>query len=290
MRPTLITLASALALAAAAPAAAQTVASAANIQWRINQIQTDIQAGVQAGTLTRVEAQTLRERLRLLRQTERQYAANGLTLAERRTLQSRIATLRSEVQIASRDSDIRYGQRDRMDANRDGYDDRDTDRDGRWEDNVDSRYADTTRIDANRDGYDDRDYDRDGRWDDDVRDRDYAQNDWIDRNRDGYDDRDYDRDGRSDGDTYAQGGPYNADDSCAFQRDRGGVAGAIDNVLGRDRCYTVGQRVSGRLDAVPSRHRDRFRDSSSVYYGYGDDRVYEVDTRTNVIRRVYRVD
>ncbi|HEX8467525.1 MAG TPA: hypothetical protein VF620_06950, partial [Allosphingosinicella sp.] len=108
---------------------------------------------------------------------------------ERADLQQRIASLRQGIRMAERSGDSRYGRdedrydrdddrygrgddrygrdddrygRDvdsRYDRNNDGWDDRDSNRDGRWD--VDSRY------DSNRDGYDDRDHDRDGRWDDD---------------------------------------------------------------------------------------------------------------------------
>jgi hypothetical protein len=58
------------------------------------------------------------------------------------------------------DRDGRYSRGDDMyDRNNDGWDDRDGNRDGRWD--VDARN------DSNRDGWDDRDYNRDGRWDND---------------------------------------------------------------------------------------------------------------------------
>jgi len=51
---------------------------------------------------------------------------------------------------------------------RDGrWEDRRDGRDGRWEDRRDGRYESSGRIDSNRDGYDDRDLNRDGRIDSD---------------------------------------------------------------------------------------------------------------------------
>ena len=66
-----------------------------------------------------------------------------------------------------------YGQ-GMLDRNNDGYDDRDYDRDGRWDDDQ-ARYGQSERMDRNNDGYDDRDYDRDGRWDDDYQNGAYQQ-------------------------------------------------------------------------------------------------------------------
>lgn len=112
------------------------VVAGANIVNRIANVQMEIRAGVQAGTISRAEAQPLREQLRQLRQLQRRYSANGLTNVERQDLQRRIQTLRQQVRYASRANvGNRYGSADWIDRNRDGYDDRDTDRDGIWTDN-----------------------------------------------------------------------------------------------------------------------------------------------------------
>jgi hypothetical protein len=114
----------------------------------------------------------LREQLRQLTRLERQYSINGLTSSERYALQQRLNELRRQIQVVDRggngrwDADDRYG--DYYDRDRDGWDDRDLDRDGRWD--TDSRY------DNDRDGWDDRDRDRDGRWEDDVNDGGYRSN------------------------------------------------------------------------------------------------------------------
>ncbi|HEY0625110.1 MAG TPA: hypothetical protein VGD10_00095 [Allosphingosinicella sp.] len=135
MRSTIFTMAAVSALAIGVPAAAQT--ANANIVNRIGNLQTQIQAGVQAGTITRAEAQPLRQQYRQLRDLERQYSANGLTQTERRDLQTRIQNLREQIRFAARNDATRYGNSGFIDANRDGWDDRDANRDGR----IDATYG-----------------------------------------------------------------------------------------------------------------------------------------------------
>jgi hypothetical protein len=299
MKLLLTAMTAACAIAAAAPAAAQyanaNARGAVGISNRIANLESRLQAGIQAGLIDRTEAFSLRQELRALRRLERQYSRNGLSQQERMDLQARIRDLRADLRLADGrtgradrwtnwddDDDDRYSAR--IDRNNDGWDDRDHDRDGRWDDDVgDGRYS--ARIDRNNDGWDDRDYDRDGRWDDDVGDGRYSAR--IDRNNDGWDDRDYDRDGRWDDDVGAgQGGPYE-EIQCSS---RGGLGGVIDTVLGRDSCLRVGQRVSGNLGAVPYEHRGRFRDGNGVYFRSDGRVVYEVDARTNTVLRVYALE
>src|SRR3712207_6030045 len=64
MTKALMALASASAVALATPAMSQSMNS--NVGLRIDRIQADIQAGVQNGTITRAEAQPLREQYRQL--------------------------------------------------------------------------------------------------------------------------------------------------------------------------------------------------------------------------------
>jgi hypothetical protein len=194
MKKILLSMAAVSALAIGAPVAAQYQNQGygngnyqanvnGNVAARIGQLQARIQAGVQSGAISRQEAQPLRQQLRQLTQLERQYSINGLSGQERADLQQRIRNLRQQIQYAEGgrgrfnderygNNEGRYGTSDRVDRDRDGYDDRDYDRDGRWDDD---RYGSSDRIDQNRDGYDDRDYDRDGRWDDDVNDGRYEQ-------------------------------------------------------------------------------------------------------------------
>lgn len=153
MKKVLLSMAAVGALAAAAPAVAQTnynSGGAVAIDTRIAQLESRLQAGIQARVIDRAEAQDLRMQLRELRRLDRQYSMNGLTRTERADLQARIRDLRADMRLADGgrfDRDNRYGS---------------------WEDReYDDRYS--SRVDRNRDGWDDRDSDRDGRWDDDNR-------------------------------------------------------------------------------------------------------------------------
>jgi hypothetical protein len=233
------------ALAIAMPAAAQ-ISGQANagggmgISNRIAQLDARLSAGVQAGEINRTEAQRLRPQLRELRRLERQYSVNGLNQQERMDLQQRIRTLRQDIRVADGgryDRDNRYGN---------------------WVDDGDDQYS--ARVDRNRDGWDDRDIDRDGRWDDDVR---------------------------------GQGGPYEeAYPVCDEPQQRGGLGGVIDSVLGRggSSCLSVGQRVSGNLSAVPYEYRNQYRDGGGVYYRSDGRQIYQIDTRTNTVLRIYSMD
>jgi hypothetical protein len=261
MKKTILTMAAVSALAIGAPAAAQTAES--NVDLRVDRLQTQIQMGVRNGTISRAEAPALREQLRQVRQVERQYSRNGLTRAERQDLRNRVQNLRQQIQFAERQGDNRYSQA-----------------------NV---YDQPAWIDRNRDGWDDRDYDRDGRWDDNVQNvqRGYSQYgsaNWIDRNRDGWDDRDYDRDGRIDSGYLGQGGPYEEVEAC---ESRGGIGGIIASVFGRDDCLRVGQRVSGNLYAVPYEYQHIYRDGYGTYYRSDGRTIYRIDARTNTVVGVY---
>ena len=151
MKKILLSMAAVSALAIGAPAAAQFSNSSyqggaytdvnANVGARIGQLQARLQAGVQSGAINREEARALRQQLRQLRDLERQYNVNGLTGRERADLQLRIRNLRQQ---------IRYAEGGQGNYRNGDYDDDD--------------YARGQRVDRDRDGYDDRDHDRDGRW------------------------------------------------------------------------------------------------------------------------------
>lgn len=132
-------LAGALLASTAVPAAAQYYGGGGNLQVRIEQLQARIQANVQSGRLTRGEAESLRAELRQLRQLERQFSQDGLSVTERDELQRRIQSLQQRVQSERRDGDYR-------DRDRDGRYDRDDrrDRDDRYDrddDRDDDRYG-----------------------------------------------------------------------------------------------------------------------------------------------------
>ena len=148
MNKILLSMAAVGALAAAAPAAAQMgYGTDVGFSNRIAQLEARFQAGVQAGLISRAEARDIRFQLRDIRRLERQYSFNGFTQAERQDLRARLREVRADIRLADNgrfDRDNRYGM---------------------WND----RWYDDglARVDRNRDGWDDRDFDRDGRIDDD---------------------------------------------------------------------------------------------------------------------------
>lgn len=152
MRMMIMTMAAISALSIGAPAAAQNLGIGGQV--RVQQLQAQLQAGIQTGAISRREAMPLREQLRQLLRLEQVYARGGFSGRERADLQHRTNELRRQIRLAGRDGDGRY------------------DRDGRYGDN--DRYDDDRyRADRDdRDGRWDRDDDdgRDGRWDDDRRD------------------------------------------------------------------------------------------------------------------------
>lgn len=114
----------------AGPAFAQ--AGMTGVETRVDQLQTRLDRGIDAGSITRDEAVPLREQLRILRQTERNYGRNGWTSAERRDMQGRIQNTREQIRVAERNQATRYGSNTGwIDRNNDGWDDRDANRDGR---------------------------------------------------------------------------------------------------------------------------------------------------------------
>jgi hypothetical protein len=143
MNKIIIALAATTAFAAAAPAAAQ---YGGNSQLRTVELQAQLQAGIDSGAIRRGEAMPLTRQLRELTQLERLYSRGGFTVRERSDLQSRSASLREAIRTAERDGDGRYGRGrygdsgrayargELMDRNRDGYDDRDLNRDRRVDD------------------------------------------------------------------------------------------------------------------------------------------------------------
>ena len=115
MKKIMMTMAAVSALAMAGPAVAQNASG--NFDARINQLQGNLQAGVQSGRITRNEAMPLREQLRQLSQMERQYSRNGLSRGERDQLQQRIQSLRQQIRTAERNGN----DRSRYDRDDDRY-------------------------------------------------------------------------------------------------------------------------------------------------------------------------
>jgi hypothetical protein len=88
-----------------------------------------------------------------------------------------------------------------------------------------------------------------------------------------------------------RGGPYEPAYDVVCEN-RGGIAGVVDSVLGRENCYSlrVGSRATGNLYSVPSQYRYRYRDGNGVYYRSDGRAIYEIDARTNTVLRIYDVD
>jgi hypothetical protein len=168
MKTFLWTMAAIPALAIAAPAAAQyqtypnqyqTYPSATvstDMSARINALGQRLDAGIRTGVIDRTEARTLRAQLRALARRYGQYNYNGLTGTERADLQQRMRVLRRQVRLADGGTYDRYdrfasedaygtggyyGRGGPYDADGDGWDDRDCDRDG----DIDSGSCDTRR-------------------------------------------------------------------------------------------------------------------------------------------------
>jgi hypothetical protein len=118
------------------------------LSWRIAQLQTRLQEGVRSGSITRREARPIRQQIERLSYLERTYTANGLTGQERSTLQRGIREIRQQLRRADDGAQGRYAEWDRDDN-------------GNWGAPNNGSYA--GRVDANNDGWDDRDYNRDGR-------------------------------------------------------------------------------------------------------------------------------
>ncbi|MBV8686724.1 MAG: hypothetical protein JOZ90_03660 [Alphaproteobacteria bacterium] len=88
-----------------------------------------------------------------------------------------------------------------------------------------------------------------------------------------------------------QGGPY--EDAYCDTSSRGGLGGLIDNIFGggggdcTSYGYGVGARASSDWGAVPYQYRNQYRDGSGYYYRSDGRAVYQIDTRTNTVARVY---
>lgn len=103
MKKLLLTLAALPMAAYAGAATAQNMANsggAVGLQNRIANLEARYNAGVSAGVFTTGERSTLDRQLTELRSLERRYSSNGLTPAERRTLQQRIRTVRDQLRMA----------------------------------------------------------------------------------------------------------------------------------------------------------------------------------------------
>jgi hypothetical protein len=232
MNPILIGLASAATIALAVPAAAQygnnnqwnanraNTSAGVNVDFsnRIDQLEERLEDGIDAGTIDRTEARSLRQQVRQLARLEAQYGRDGIDQQERRELQQRIRTVRQQLRVADNGNDGRYRDWDRWDRE-DGYA-QNNGNDGRWNNGPGSRYQEVSEV-------------------------------------------------------------------CS-QRGTA-VTAILRNIFGADNCLRVGERASTSLSALPSQYRNDFRDGSGFYYRYVDGNVVQVDSRTNVVARIYDV-
>jgi len=320
MKKVLFTMAALGALAVAAPSVAQNVDARGSmgISNQIAQLDARLQAGVRSGEITSQEARSLRTQINQLSRLERQYSRNGLTQAERADLRQRIRTTRQQVRIADRGMYDRnenaadwaeydgYGQtnaygaasfdtrinqlQQRLDAGiRSGEINRTEESRLRSQlsqlDSLEQSYSRNgltaqeradlqQRIRATRQEL--RTADR-GRYDSYE-----TAGDWAE-----YDDE-YNRD------VYGQGGPYE-EVQCDTRSNGGGgvIGGILNSVLGNNaqsNCgLRVGQRVTGNLGAVPYEYRNQYRDGNGVYYRSDGRSIYQIDTRTDTVLRVYSI-
>ncbi len=140
MKKIFMTMAAMSALAVGAPAFAQGNSQYANgnVQARVQQLQVQLQTGIQSGAISRQEASPLRDQLRQLVRMERIYARDGISGRERAELQQRINGLRQQMRFAARNGDNRYGN-DRYGQNGQ-YPNGQYDRDDRYDRDDDDRY------------------------------------------------------------------------------------------------------------------------------------------------------
>jgi hypothetical protein len=85
---------------------------------------------------------------------------------------------------------------------------------------------------------------------------------------------------------YGQGGVYEPVEQTCERRS--GIGGLISGLLGGGRdCLEVGERVSGNLYGVPAAYRNQFRDGYGYYYRSDGQNIYQIDSRSQTVLRVY---
>lgn len=117
MKTMILTLAAATALTAGAAAAQPNGWGRGDSRWvpidqRQEQLAFRIDQGVRSGQLTRREAYRLRTEFNGIARLEARYRYNGLSNWERADLDRRLDVLTSELRMARRDDDRRYGSND----------------------------------------------------------------------------------------------------------------------------------------------------------------------------------
>lgn len=273
---------SALPLACAGGASAQTMANtggAVGVQNRIANLEARFNAGVDTGAFTTAERNRIQRQLMDLRGLERSYSSNGLSGAERRTLQQRIRAVRDQLRMAGGSNWAnQYGW---SDTQLDAYAGSSYDAYGRVVPNASVTYDQYGRVIANSGVV----YDQNG--------RPIANGGMSDQY------------GRPIANTnvYGQGDAYRrAPSSGGIGNILGGVLGAavgggsgvggiLGSILGRGGLRT-GEVLTGGLGSVLGSAAglgSQYRDNNKVYYRSDGQRVYEIDARTNTVLRVYPV-
>ena len=285
----------------AGQASAQSMANAGGavgVQNRIANLEARFNAGLGEGVFTNAERDAIDRRLTDLRNLERNYSSNGLTAAERRTLQQRITLVRNQIRVAGGPNWAnQYGWSDaQLDTYADSTDNGRSDAYGRGSTNGDARYDRYGRPNTNSGVA----YDQQG--------RPMASGGLSDQ---------YGRPVAS-GESYGNGGanqqaPRGADVGNVIGGvlgsvagggsgvggvlgsvlgGGGGVGGILGSILGRGG-LRPGEAVNGGLASVLGSAAglgSQYRDNNNVYYRSDGERVYEIDARTNTVTRVYPVE
>ena len=317
MKNLILTIAALPLAAIAAGATAQTYADAGGTvatQNRISNLEGRFNAGLSAGVFTNAERNTISRQLTDLRNLERSYSYNGLTQAERRTLQQRIRAVRDQLRVAGGSNWARnYGWGDaELDAHGNAYGQKNGAYDayGRPIVSPGGTYDPYGRPIANNSVV----YDQYGR---PVYNGGGVATDRYGRTI-GNDGVTYDRYGRPvNGGYTGQGGPYEPISQGGMGSNvLGGVLGSVmggGGVMGGVLGSVVGggSGMGGLLGSILSRgglrtgdvitstvgsvlgsavgFGSQYRDTSNVYYRSDGERVYEIDARTNTVNRVYPV-
>ena len=92
-------------------------------------------------------------------------------------------------------------------------------------------------------------------------------------------------------DAHGQGGPY--EEVQCDTGGRGGLGGIFDSVFGGGGSdgdcdgLRVGARASGNLSTLPTSYRNQFRDGNGIVYRTDGQQIYQIDSRTSTVLRVY---
>lgn len=272
MKPAFLALAALGAAAAAAPALAQGYGYQGNndryyngnrgayqddraqanmsLDTRVARLEQRLNAGVAAGTIDREEAASLRAELRDIRRMNRQYGYGGVSASERADLVARLQGLRDDIAAAEGGSGYSYNQEGYGPPGNGAY----ANGYGRGDDRGSGSYVGTygngygSSYSSSGNGYGS--YSRSGN-------------------------------GSYGTPTNSYGGSYSASTNGAYGR--GGGYGDEEGYA----TLQVGDRAPGNLYGVPNNLRNTYRDGYGYYYRSDGQAVYQIDTRTNVVQRVY---